>query len=79
MPRYFFHLRNDLSVDDEEGQELPGLEAARTRAEKYALDMSAASILEHRKVNLHHRIEVGDDTGQIVLTVEFGDVVTVEA
>jgi hypothetical protein len=79
MPRYFFHLRNDVSVDDEEGQELPGLEAARACAEKYALDMSAASIVEHGKVNLHHRIEVSDETGQLALTVEFGDVVRVEA
>jgi hypothetical protein len=78
MPRYFFHLRNDLSVDDEEGIELPDLESARARAERYALDMSAASVLEHRKLNLHHRIEVADETGRLVLTVKFGDVLSVE-
>jgi hypothetical protein len=78
MPRFYFHLRNDLSVDDEEGMELPDVEAARERAEKYALDMSAASVLEHRKINLHHAIIVADDTGQNILTVEFGDVLTVQ-
>lgn len=78
MSRYYFHLRNDLSVGDEEGAELPNLEAARARAEEYAIDMSAASVLEHHKINLHHRIEVADEAGQTVLTVEFGDVVSVE-
>jgi hypothetical protein len=78
VPRYYFHLRDDMSVDDEEGQELADLDAARRTAAKYALDMSAASILEHAKINLNHRIEVADGGGEIVLTVEFGDVVTVE-
>ena len=77
MPRYYFHLRNDLSVDDPEGRELPDLAAARELAEKYALDMSAASVLEHGRINLRHRIEVADASGKTVSTVEFGDVVTV--
>ncbi len=67
-----------MSVDDEEGLELPNLEAARARAEAYALDMTAATVLEERKINLHHRIEVTDGMGQKVLTVEFGDLVTIE-
>jgi hypothetical protein len=78
MPRYFFHLRNDLSVNDQEGLELPNLETARERGIQYALDMSAASIREHRKLNLHHRIEVADESGEIAFNVEFGDVVTIE-
>ncbi len=79
MPRYYFNLRNDMSVDDEEGQELPDLEAARVWAQRYALDMTAASVLEQHKINLQHRIEVTDESGQDVLTVEFGDVITVES
>ena len=79
MPRYYFHLRNDLSLDDEEGEEYPTLEAARERAVQYALDMSAASVVEERKLNLHHRIEVADSDGRIVFAVKFGDVVKVEA
>jgi hypothetical protein len=79
MARYYFHLRNDVSVEDEEGEEYPTLESARERAVQYALDMSAASVLEERKLNLHHRIEVADSDGRIVFAVEFGDVVKVEA
>ena len=79
MPRFYFHLRNDLSVDDEEGIELPDIEAARERAIEFAVDMSAASVLEHRKLNLHHKIEVADQNGDIVQIVEFGDVLTVKS
>jgi hypothetical protein len=79
MARFFFNLRDDMSVDDEEGVELPDVEAARARAEAYALDMSAASVLEQGRIDLHHRIEVTDEAGRNVLTVEFGDVVTVES
>jgi hypothetical protein len=79
VPRYFFNLRNDLDTDDLEGQELAGLDQARSLARKYALDMTAASVLEQGKVNLHHRIEVADGAGQIVLTVEFGEVLTIES
>jgi hypothetical protein len=79
MPRFYFHLRNDMDVDDEEGMELPDLKAAHVRAEQYALDMSAASVLEHKKINLHHRIEVVNEQSEHVLTVEFGDVLTIES
>ena len=48
---------------------MPALEAARERAFQYARDLSAASILEHGKLNLHHRIEVADGGGA-VLTFE---------
>lgn len=79
MPRYYFHLRNDVSVDDEEGTTLRDLAAAKARAIEYAVVMSAASILEHRRLNLHHRIEIADEHGEILQIVEFGDVVTVES
>jgi hypothetical protein len=76
VPRYFFHLRNDLNADDEEGAELPDLDAARERAKAFALDMAAASILEHQKLNLHHRIEIADASGAILEVIEFRDVLT---
>jgi hypothetical protein len=78
VPRYFFHLRNDLDVPDLEGQELPDLDAAHAQAVAYAVDMAAASVLEHRKVNLHHRIEVEDEAGQVLEAVKFGDAVAIE-
>jgi hypothetical protein len=76
MPRFFFHLRNDVDVADEEGTELPDLESAESRAVDYAVDMSAASILENRRLTLSHSIEVADESGRIVKTVRFGDAFT---
>lgn len=78
VPRYFFHLRNDLSVDDAEGEVWPTIEAALERARLYALDMTAASVTEHQKINLHHRIELADESGIILAKVEFGDVIVIE-
>lgn len=78
MPRYFFHLRDDLDAEDNDGQELPDLPAAYAHAVKYAADMAAVSITEQRKINLRHRIEVTDERGEMLIAVAFGDVVTVE-
>jgi hypothetical protein len=71
-------LRNDVCADDEEGMELSSLDAAREQATIYVRDMAAASVLERSRTNLHHRIEVADESGEIVLTVAFGDVVAIE-
>jgi hypothetical protein len=77
VPRYLFHLRNDLNVEDQEGLELPNLEAALERAACFAVEMAAASVIESRKLDLRHRIEVATEAGQILGTVKFGDVLTI--
>jgi hypothetical protein len=78
MPRFFFHLRNDLTVDDSEGKELPDSKAAHAQAERYATEMAAFSLVEHGRINLQHRIEVTNEAGQNVAIVKFGDVVGIE-
>ena len=78
MPRYYFNLRDDIDAVDEEGRELPDLEAARDAAVLYAVEMAGASVTEQRKLDLRHRIEVSDDAGEVVDSVEFRDVITVE-
>lgn len=77
MARYFFHLRNDLNVDDQEGVELPNLAAALDHAVRSAVEMAAVSVVDHRHINLGHRIEVADETGTVLEVVRFGDVVRV--
>lgn len=79
MARYYFHLRDELGAHDEEGLDLPDLDAARAQAEKFAVEMSGASVVERRALNLDHCIEVADASGGIVATVRFGDVVRIEA
>jgi len=77
MPRYHFHLFNDLQVPDVEGIELPDAETAMKRAASAAREMAAESVREGRLI-LSHRIEVTDDSGAAVGTVHFGDVVDIQ-
>lgn len=77
MPLYFFHLRNDLSVDDEERTNLPDPQAALEQGRHLAVDMAAASVKEHRVLNLNHLIEVADHRGNTLFVVKFGAAVKI--
>lgn len=76
MPRYFFHLHNDLETRDEEGLELPDLAAARQVAETEARAMAAQSVANGH-LCLAHSIEVTDASGATVLVVRFGEAVEI--
>ena len=77
MPRYFFHLYNDVETMDEEGRIFPDLAAARANAVKEAREMMLETISEGR-INFSHRIDIADEAGEIVGSVTFGEAVTVE-
>ena len=77
VPRYFFHLYNDIVAIDEEGQELPDLAAARDEALRNARAIAADSVTKG-KLSLKHRIDVADESGACVATVYFKDAVKVE-
>lgn len=74
MPRYFFHLYNDLEVEDEEGVDLADLETVRAEALKAARDLMAEDV-RLGKLTLSHRIEVRDQKGEPVHTVRYGDAI----
>lgn len=76
MPRYFFDLRNDVDVSDEEGRILDDLAAVRTAAIAEAREMMTESVLKGH-LNLGHSIEVRDETGAIILVMPFGEAVDV--
>ncbi len=78
MPRFYFHLHNDIDVIDEEGRELDDLAAAREWARHEARNMAGEMAKEKGRVALHHRIDVANAQGEVLETVRFGDVVTVE-
>ena len=78
MPRYFFDLYNDMIVRDDEGRELPDLEAAKERALKEAPQMLAASVTEQGKIDLRHYIKVRDESGAEVHCIDFEDAVSVQ-
>lgn len=67
MPLFFFNIRDGYELDeDEEGIELPDLEAARAEAlaivEELRDQLSDAANIE---------LEIADESGQRLLTVPF--------
>jgi hypothetical protein len=69
MSRYFFNTVDGRRYPDEEGTELPDLEAVRRKATRVI-----AELLKERPSELwdtgHLRVEVADEAGAIVMTVE---------
>jgi hypothetical protein len=78
MPRFYFHLRNDLDVPDEEGVDLPDIDAAREHALKDARFTLAQTAMDQGKINFEHSIDIEDEQGCVLDTVWFRDVVKVE-
>jgi hypothetical protein len=76
VPRFNFHLFNDMTIPDDEGIQLPNAAIALQRAASSAREMAAQSVREGRLV-LEHRIEVTDESGGCVGIVYFRDVVEV--
>ena len=76
MPRYFFNLYNDVIAIDEEGVELADLAAARAHGIHETRTMAAESARKGH-LNVHHRIDIADETGTVVDTITFGDAVTI--
>jgi hypothetical protein len=78
VARFYFHLHDDSDVPDEEGVELPDLQAARALALQLARVTFAETAKDEGRVVLHHRIDVEDENGVVLDTVRFGEAVKVE-
>ena len=78
VPRFYFHLYDNLDVLDDEGIELPDLEAARAHAVRCARVTFAETAKDEGRVVLHHRIDIADEERAVLETVRFGDAVRVE-
>ena len=79
MPCYHFNVQNGTGfVEDEEGRELPDLDAVRCEALTGIRSILAEDV---RKgfLDLAGRIEVLDETGARVLTVPFAEAVDVRS
>jgi hypothetical protein len=76
MPRFHFHVINDIDAPDEEGEELDNLSAANLKAIDYARDLASAAVRQGR-LDLKHRIDVEDEHGKVLLTVTFADAIDV--
>ncbi len=76
MPRFYFHLHDLVPAIDEEGQELPDVNAAIARATAYTREMAAESVREGN-LKLSHFIELTDEAGGSLRRVAFADVVRI--
>lgn len=69
MPRYFFNTVDGRRHPDEDGTDLPDLEAVRRRA-----TLVIGELLKEQPADLWNtgrlRLEVADEAGEIVLMVE---------
>ncbi|HYI40392.1 MAG TPA: hypothetical protein VE053_08750 [Allosphingosinicella sp.] len=77
MPHYFFHLYNDIVTMDEEGVDLPDLEAAHANGIREAREMMLETVAQGR-INFSHRIDVADELGAVIDSVLFADAVRIE-
>lgn len=78
MPRFYFHLINDMDVPDDEGMEFPDLSAARAQAVEEARGMIGEMAKTDARIVLHHRIDIEDEDWQVLDSVVFRDIVRVE-
>ena len=72
MPRYRFHLYNDIETQDLEGRLFPDLEAARSDAIRSARAVMASEMTSKGEITLSHWIEIETDEGDMHI-VTFGD------
>jgi hypothetical protein len=73
MARYYFHLRDSIAgFEDGEGVELGDLDAARVTALRAARDTLSQG-LKSGVLDLRYRIEVEEDGGAIVHTLQLAD------
>ena len=78
MPRFYFHLYNDIDAADDEGVDFPDLASARADAVRQARVTFAETAKDEGRVVLHHRIDIEDEHRRVLGTVYFRDAVKVE-
>ena len=75
MARYFFHVRSGDNVvsRDQEGQELPDLEAARAEAVNSNREMLGERLLHGGNLG-PRQIEIADESGKLLATISAEEV-----
>lgn len=78
MPRFFFHVYDDLVAHDDEGIVLPNAQAAKLQALMGARELMQEQ-LKHGYISLDHWIDVINEQGAIILHLPFGEAVEIRA
>lgn len=76
MPRFYFHVHDDVTVRDDEGLELGDASAALREAIAGARAMICEGV-RRGEVHLGHRIEVEDEGGAPIAEIVFRDAVRI--
>ena len=77
MPLYYLHVCNGNGfIEDEEGQDLPDLDAARAAALRGARDIMSEEI-RRGELNPASFIEVENEDHQLLFTLQFSDAVRI--
>jgi hypothetical protein len=78
VPRYYFHLINDMDVADFQGVELSNLDEARSEAVHQARGMIGEMTKTEGRIVLSHRIDIENGEGRVLDSVVFRDILRVE-
>jgi hypothetical protein len=73
MPRFYFHLHNDIDVPDEEGKDFAVLADARAYALVQVRHVAGETAKDTGRIVLSHRIDIEDAEQRVLDTVRFGD------
>ena len=77
MPRFFLNIHNGLGlVRDEEGTDVPDVEAARRKAIEGVRSILSEEI-KSGSIDLAGRIEIADGDGRVVAEILFTDAVRI--
>jgi hypothetical protein len=78
VPKFYFHLYNDMDVPDFEGVELPDLAAARAAAIEQARGMIGEMAKADGRIVLSHHIDIEDEDERVLDTVMFRDIIRID-
>jgi hypothetical protein len=79
MPRFYFHLHNDMDVPDQEGSELADLIGAIAEAQTQLLEVVAELLPSRREIVLSHRVDIEDELGAVLHSVRLSDILRVRS
>ena len=78
VPRYYFHLINDMDVRDEEGKDLPDPAAAHAHALEQICAIAGEMAKDEGRIVLGHRIDIEDEHCAVLESVWFRDALQIE-
>lgn len=71
MPRYFFHLYDDVETLDLEGLELPNIDAARQVATHELRQSASYELQRDDRVDTASRIDIANESGRVLANIHF--------